>query len=148
MGRQIWLCAVIFAGCVRAKVYDITVFVFRRSVLKAAKKAVKRYEEAAGAGEGLRIGGWRVGVPLPGPFRWGDGPVRIHEVWFGPGLQLEWNWLEVRTKAEVQVGTWLRRRLSLKGRVEVCAVCIYAMWNENGRVKDLNLDCRFLCLRQ
>ena len=45
-------------------------------------------------------------------------------VWFGPGLQLERNWLGVRAKEEAQVVVWLQRRLSLKGRAEVCAVYI------------------------
>ena len=35
--------------------------------------------------------------------------------------------LEVRAKVEAQVGTWLRRRLSLKGRAEVCAVHIFPL---------------------
>ena len=35
--------------------------------------------------------------------------------------------LEVRAKVEVQVGTWLRRRLSLKGRAEVFAVHIFPL---------------------
>ena len=84
------------------------------------KKAVKRYEVVAGTKinfneiEGLRLGAWRGGVLLSGPFRWSDGPVRIHGVWFGPGLQLERSWLEVRAKVEAQVGIWLRMRLCLK----------------------------------
>ena len=72
-------------------------------------------------------GAWRGSVPLPGPFRWSDGPVRILGVWFGPGLQLERNWLEVRTKVEAQVVAWLRRRLTLKGRAEVCAGYIFPL---------------------
>ena len=47
------LCGVLFAGCVRAKVSTyadyITVFLSCRSDIKAVKKAVKRYEEVAGA---------------------------------------------------------------------------------------------------
>ena len=77
--------------------------------------------------EGLRFGAWRGSVPLPGPFRWSDVLVRILGVWFGPGLQLERNWLEVRTKVEVQVVAWLRRRLTLKGRAEVCARHIFPL---------------------
>ena len=75
----------------------------------------------------MQLGAWRGSVPLPGPFRWSDGPVRILGVWFGPGLQLERNWLEVRTKVEAQVVAWLRRRLTLKGRVEVCAGYIFPL---------------------
>ena len=54
-------------------------------------------------------------------------PRRILELWFGPGLQLERNWSEVRAKVEAYVGTWLRRRLSLKGRAEVCALYIFPL---------------------
>ena len=75
----------------------------------------------------MRLGAWRGSVPLPGPYRWSVGPVRILGVWFWPGLQLERNWLEVRAKVEVQVDAWLRRRLSLKGRAEVCAVHIFPL---------------------
>ena len=77
------------------------------------KEAVARYKKVAGAkvnfdkSEGLRLGAWRGSVPLPEPFRWSDGPVRILGVWFGPGLQLERNWLEVRAKVEAQVATRL-----------------------------------------
>ena len=97
------------------------------------KEAVARYEKVAGAkvnfdkSEGLRLGSWWGSVSLPGPFRWSDGPVRILRVWFGPGLQLERNWFEVRAKVEAQVATWLRRRLSLKDRAEVCAVHIFPL---------------------
>ena len=124
-------------GSVRAKISaftdDITVFVFRRWDILVVKEAVARYEKVAGAkvnfdkGEGLRLGAWRGSVPLPGPFRWSDGPVRILGVWFGPGLQLERKWLEVRAKVEAQVVAWLRRWLSLKSRVEVCAVHIFPL---------------------
>ena len=99
----------------------------------AVKEAVAGYEKVAGAkvnfdkSEGLRLGAWKGGIPLPGPFRWSDGLIRILGVWFGSGLQLEWNWLGVRAKIETQVGTWLRKRLSLKGRVEVCAVYIFPL---------------------
>ena len=120
-------------GSVRAKISafadDITVFVSRRLDIVA----VERYEKAAGAkvnfdkSEGLRLGTWRGGVLLPGSFRWSDGSIRILGVWFGSGLQLERNWLEVRAKVEAQVATWLRRRLSLKGRVDVCAVNIFLL---------------------
>ena len=68
--------------------------------------------------EGLRLGAWK------GPSHWSDGPFRFLGVWFGPILQLEQNWLEVRAKVEAQVVACLRRRLFLKGRTEVCAVYI------------------------
>ena len=97
------------------------------------KEAVLRYEKVAGAkvnfdkSEGLRLGAWRGAIPLPGPFRWSYGPIRILGVWFGPSLQLERNWSEVRAKVDAQVGTWLRRRLSLKGRAEVRTVYIFPL---------------------
>ena len=67
------------------------------------------------------------GFHLLEPFRWSDGPVRILGVWFGSGLQLERNWLEVRAKVEAQVVAWLQRRLTLKGRAEVCARYIFPL---------------------
>ena len=121
------------AGSVHARISayadDITVFVSSRLDILAVKKAVERYEKVAGAkvnfdkSEGLRLGAWKKGGLLPGPFRWSDGPVHILGVWFGPDLQLERNWSEVRAKVEAQVGAWLRR-LSLKGRAEACAVYV------------------------
>ena len=131
------LRGILLSGSVRAKISafadDITVFVSRRRDILAVKEAVASYEKVAGAkvnfdkSEGLWLGAWRGSVPLPGPFRWSDGPVRILGVWFGPGLQLERNWLEVRTKVEAQVAAWLRRRLTLKGRAEVCAEYIFPL---------------------
>ena len=120
-------------GMVRPCADDITVFVSRRWDILAVKEAVSNYKKVAGAkvnfdkSEGLRLGAWRGSVPLPGPFRWSDGPVCILGVWFGPGLQLERNWLEVWTKVEAQVAAWLRRRLTLKGRAEVCAGYIFPL---------------------
>ena len=126
-----------FAGPLTARVSafadDITVFVSRRLDIKAVKKAVSEYERIAGAkvnfdkSEGLRLGAWRGSNTLPGPFRWSDGPVRILGVWFGPGLQLERNWSEVQAKVNAQVGIWLSRRLSLKGRAEACAVYVFPL---------------------
>ena len=119
-------------GSVRAKISafadGITVLMSSHLDILPVKIAVERYIKVAGAKinfdkrEGLRLGAWKGSFPLPGPFHWSDGPTRIFEVWFGPELQLERNWLEVRVKVEAQVVTWLRRRLSLKGRVEMFAV--------------------------
>ena len=112
---------------------DITVFVSRRLDIKAVKKAVSDYERIAGAkvnfdkSEGLQFGAWRGCDTLPGPFRWSDGTVRILGVWFGPDLQLEWNWLEVQAKVNAQVGIWLSMGLSLKGRTEACAVYVFPL---------------------
>ena len=93
------LRGVSLAGRVQAKVSvyadDITVFVSRRMDILAMKKAVERYEKLAGAtvnfdkSEGLQLGAWRGAIPLPGPFRWSDGPICILGVWFGPSLQLQ-----------------------------------------------------------
>ena len=91
------LIGVFLVGCVRARVSafadDITVFVFRRLDIEAVKKAVARYEEVAGVkvnfdkSESLRLGAWRGGIPLPGFFRWNNGPVRILGVSLGPDFQ-------------------------------------------------------------
>ena len=119
-----------FAGPLTARVSafadDITVFVSCRLDIKAVKKVVSEYERIAGAkvnfdkSEGLRLGAWRGSNTLPGPFRWSDPPISILGVWFGPDLQLERNWSEIQAKVNAQVGIWLSRRLSLKGRVEAC----------------------------
>ena len=126
-----------FAGPLTARVSaftdDITVFVSHRLDMKAVKKAVVEYERITGAkvnfdrSEGLWLGAWRGSNTLPEPFRWSDGPVRILGVWFGPDLQLERNWSEVQAKVNALVGIWLSRRLSLKGRAEVCAVYVFPL---------------------
>ena len=92
------LCGTPFAGPLTARVSafatDVTVFISRRLDIKAVKKEVGEYKRIAGAkvhfdkSEGLQLGAWRGSDTLPGPFRWSDGPVRIHGVWFGPDLQL------------------------------------------------------------
>ena len=97
------------------------------------KEAVVEYERIAGAkvnfdkSEGLRLCAWTGSNTLPWPFRWSDGPVCILGVWFGPDLQLERNWSEVHAKVNAQVGIWLSRRLSLKGRAEACAVYVFPL---------------------
>ena len=126
-----------FAGLLTARVSafadDITVFVSRHLDIKAVKEAVVEYERIAGAkvnfdkSEGLRVGAWRGSNTLPGPFRWSDGHVRILGVWFGPDLQLEQNWSEVQTKVNAQVGIWLSRRLSLKGRAEAYPTYVFPL---------------------
>ena len=126
-----------FAGLLSARVSasadDITVFVSCRLDIKAVKEAVVEYERIAGAkvnfdkSEGLRLGAWRGSNTLPGPFRWSDGPIRILGVWFGPDLQLERNWSEVQAKVNAQVGIWLSRRLSLKGRAEACTTYVFPL---------------------
>ena len=90
-----------FAGTLIAKISafadDIIIFVFRRLEITAVKKAVTKYEQIAGAkinfdkSEGLLLGAGRGGIPLPWPFRWSDGPIRIVRIWFGLGLQLKRN---------------------------------------------------------
>ena len=131
------LCGISFASSLAARVSafadDITVFVSRRLDIKAVKEAVVEYERIAGAkvnfdkSEGLRLGAWRGSNTLPGPFRWSDGPILILGVWFGLDLQLERNWSEVQTKVNAQVGIWLSRRLSLKGRAEACATYVFPL---------------------
>ena len=127
-GTSLALRGIPFVGRLAARVSafadDVTVFVSRLRDIEAVKVAVVEYERIAGAkvnfdkSEGLRLGAWRGSNTLPGPFRWSDGPIRILGVWFGPDLQLERNWSEVHAKANAQVGIWLSRRLSLKGRAE------------------------------
>ena len=88
-----------FASRLTAKVSTyadaITIFVFRFSDISAVKEAVAGYERIARAkinfdkNRGLWLGAWRGDFPLPGPFRWSDGPIRILGVWFWPDLQLE-----------------------------------------------------------
>ena len=107
------LRGITLTGSVRAKISafadDMTIFVSSRLDIIAVKKAAEKYEKVAGAkvnfdkSEGLWLSAWRGSVPLPGPFRRSDGPVLILGVWLGPGLQLERNWLEVRTKVEARV---------------------------------------------
>ena len=126
------LLALLRQGFPRSSEY-ITVFVSRRLDIKAVKKVVGEYERIAGAkinfdkSEGLRLGTWRGSDTLKGPFRWVDGTVRILGVWFGPDLQLERNWSEVQAKVNAQVGIWLSRRLSLKGKAEACAVYVFPL---------------------
>ena len=91
------------------------------------------YERIVGAkvnfdkSEGLRLGAWRGSDTLPGPFRWSDESIYILGVWFGPDLELEQNWSEVQAKVNAQVGIWLSRRLSLKGRARGCAVYVFPL---------------------
>ena len=97
------------------------------------KKAVGKYERIAGTkvnfvkSEGLQLGAWKDSDTLPGPFRWSDGPACILGFWFGPDLQLERNWSEVQAKVDAKVETLLPRRLSLKGRAEVCTVYVFPL---------------------
>ena len=115
-----------FAGLLTARVSafadDITVFVSCCLDIETVKEVVVEYEQIAGAkvnfdkSEGLRLGAWRGSNTLPGP-------IRIFGLWFGPELQLEWNWSEVQAKVKI----WLSRRLSLKGKAEACAVYVFPL---------------------
>ena len=115
-----------------AYVDDVTMFVTNNAEILEVDKEIREYEKVAGAkinsrkSEGLRLGSWR-GVPLPGPFRWTDGPWEILGVYFGPGVLLEKNWSEVLKKVENTLTRWSRRNLSLKGRAEVCGSHIYPL---------------------
>ena len=136
-GARPTLHGILLTGNIRAKISaftnDITVFGSRRRDILAVKKAVVRYEKVACAkvnfdkNKGFWLGSWRGSIPLPGSLRWSDGPVHILGMWFGPDLQLERNWLEVQAKVKAQVVAWLQRRLSLKGRAEVCAMYIFSL---------------------
>ena len=101
----------------------ISVFVSCRLDIKAGNKAVGEYKQIAGAkvnfdkSEGLQLGAWKGSDTLSGPFHWSD----------RPNLQLEQNWSEVQAKVNAQVGIWLLRRLSLKGRAEARAVYVFPL---------------------
>ena len=98
------LCSIPFAGSLSAKVSayadDITVFVSCRLGMKSVKNADARYEQIAEVkinfdkNEGLWLGHWRGGVPLPGPFRWSDGPIPMLGCCSGPGSK----WCEIGRK--------------------------------------------------
>ena len=81
------------------------------------------------------------------PFRWSDGSVCILGVWFGPDLLLDRNWSEVQAKVNAQVGIWLSRRLSLKGRAEACATYVFPLIFYRLAVLPL-LKARRLALKQ
>ena len=74
---------------------------------------------------GLVLGG--VAILFQGPSAGVTDPSASSGVWFGPDLQLERNWSEVHAKVNAQVGIWLSRRLSLKGRAEACAVYVFPL---------------------
>ena len=111
---------------------DVSVLVTSSAEVEEVSKEIGRYEAVTGAkinrekSVGLRLGSWK-GCVLPGPFIWKDGPCKILGVWFGPDLQLEKNWSEVLNKVVAATELWLRRRLSLKGRAEVCNSHIYSL---------------------
>ena len=111
---------------------DVSVLVTSSAEVEEVSKEIGRYEAVTGAkinrekSVGLRLGSWK-GCALPGPFIWKDGPCKILGVWFGPDLQLEKNWSEVLNKVVAATELWLRRRLSLKGRAEVCNSHIYSL---------------------
>ena len=147
------LRSVPFAGPLTARIYafadDITVIVSRHLDIKAVKKAVGEYERRVGAkvnfdkSEGLRLSAWRGSDTLPGPFHWSNGPVRIIGVWFGSDHRLERNWSEVQAK----VGTWISRRLSLKGRSEACTVHVFPLILYRLAVLPLPEPCRLALLQ-
>ena len=119
----------------RASAYadDVSVFVFSGEHIRQVHQVLIRYQQITGSiincskSSALRLGGWRGGTPLPALFDWTDGPIRILGIWFGPDLQLEKNWMEVRTKVGAAVDLWLRRKLSLKGRAEACACYVFPL---------------------
>ena len=115
-----------------AYVDDITLLVASNAEILEVSREIRRYETVTGAktncskSAGLRLGAWR-GCPLPGPFKWTDGPCKILGVWYGPDLQLEKNWSEVIDRVQNAVNLWSGRHLSLKGRAEVCVTYIYPL---------------------
>ena len=111
---------------------DVSVLVTSSAEVEEVSKEIGRYKDVTGAkinrekSVGLRLGSLK-GCALPGPFIWKDGLCKIFGVWFGPDLQLEKNWSEVLEKVVAATELWLRRRLSLKGRAEVCCSHIYSL---------------------
>ena len=112
---------------------DDSVLVTSSAEVEEVSKEIGKYEVVTGGGKinrktpvCLRLGSW-TGCPLPGPFIWKDSPCKILGVWFGPDLQLEKNWSEVLEKIIASTELWLRRRLPLKGRAEVCGLHIYPL---------------------
>ena len=111
---------------------NVSVLVMSSAEVEEVSKEIGRYEAVTGAkinrekSVSLRLGSWK-GCALPGPFIWKDGPCKILGVWFGPDLQLEKNWSEVLEKVVTATELWLRRRLSLKDRAEVCCSHIYSL---------------------
>ena len=111
---------------------DVSVFVTSCAEVEEVSKEIGRYEAVTGAkincekSVGFRLGSWK-GCTLPDSFIWKDGPCKILGVWFGPDLQLEKNWSEVLEKVVAATELWLRWRLSLKGRAEVCCSHIYSL---------------------
>ena len=120
------LCGITLTSSVRAKISALadvlTVFVSRRLDMIAVKMVIERYEKVPRSTlTRAKVCSWVPGSgasPSKEPFRCSDGPIRN---------LLERNWLEVRAKVEAQVVAWLRRRLSLKSRAEVCAGYIFPL---------------------
>ena len=150
---QIQCCSVslLLAICILAN--DITVFVYCHLDIKAVKKTVVKYKRIAGTkvnfdkSEGLWLSAWTSSNNLPGPFHWSDKPVRILGLLLGPNLQLEQNWSEVQAKVDALMATWLRRRLSSKGRVEASTAYIFPLILNRLCVLPLPED-RWLVLQQ
>ena len=85
-GPRPGLCRILLTGSVQAKISafadDIMVFVSGCWDILVVKEVVTRYEKVGAKvnfdkSEGLRLGTWRGSIPLPGLFRWSDGPIHI-----------------------------------------------------------------------
>ena len=74
----------------------------------------------------MLLGSWK-GCSLPGTFLWTDGPCKILDIWFGPDLLLDKNWCEVVEKVVAAIDLWLRRKVPIKCRAEVCNLYIYLL---------------------
>ena len=111
---------------------SVNVLVTSSAEVGDVSKEIGRYDAVTGTkinrekSVGLRLGSWRGGA-LPGLFIWKEDPCKILGVWFCLDLQLENNWSEVLEKVVAETELWLRRRLSLKGRAEVCCSHIYSL---------------------
>ena len=108
---------------------DVSVLVTRSVEVVKVNKEIRRYEIVTGAkinrknSVTLLLGSWKSCV-LHGPFSLMEKPCKILGVWFSPDLQLVKNWSEVLEKVMAAIDLWLRRRISLKGRAEVCGLHI------------------------
>ena len=98
--------------------------------LRRRLRGTRRWQVPRSTFTRTKVCGWVLGggaSPCQGPSTGVTDPSASSGVWFGPDLQLERNWLEVRPKVEAQVGAWFRRRFSLKGRAEVCSMYIFLL---------------------
>lgn len=85
----------------------MTTLVISNAEIDEVGRGINRYETVRGSKINHNISIGCVGeVSLSRPFTWINGPCKILGDWFGPDIQLEIIWSEVREKAEVAVCLW------------------------------------------